>query len=485
MSFFYYLCTKYTYRMKKALFLAILIVASIAANAGGVAKRMFEEDPLTRDANVGAMVIDVQTGEVIDAYRANNLLPTASTMKVITTATALELLGGDFRWSTYLETDGKLTDGVLHGDLFIRGTGDPSLGSKEMGDKQFLQKWVRALQKAGIRKIDGGVVADLTEFDNGDAINSGWLWDDIGNYYGMGVFSINYLDNTMNIVLRSRELGSVAEVISTQPVVEGVQFENHIRCTEITYDGAYVHGAPFDNKRFLNGSIPANHGTFGVKGDIPNPGLLLAQHLDAALASAGVETSTQPRYITETKKHPERTLLYEHRSPELREIVKETNIHSNNLYAEAIFRTLGKRNGPATINQSRAIVEQALRQRGIDWGTTIQEDGCGLAPQNGIAPKTFVSLMRYMYTSKTFGDFYESLPVSGESGTLRSFLKETRLQGKVHAKSGSIAHLKSYTGYILLDDGRVWAFSVVVNNGNGKGRVIQKCIEKYLLEVTR
>lgn len=471
--------------MKKIIvsLIAVLLTASMLAD--GVAKPFFENSSITRNANVGVLIVDAATGETIDAYRANNLLPTASTMKVISTATALELLGGDWQWSTYLETDGRIANGVLHGNLYVRGTGDPTLGSADIGDRQFMQKWVKALQKMGIKKIDGAVIADMTMFDNGDATNPGWLWGDMGNYYGMGIFSLNYMDNTMNVVLRSREIGSVAEVISTYPEVPGVQFENHIRCTDITYDGAYIHGAAFVNKRVLTGSVPANLGSFGVRGDIPNPGLLLVQHLDKELNHSGITTTANPSFITVGKTQT-RTLLYEHKSPLLREVVKETNIHSNNLFAESIFRTLGMQKGtPATILHSLSVVEQCWRQRGVEWGTTIQDDGCGLAPQNGVSPATFVSLLRYMYTAPTYDDLYASLPVSGESGTLRGFLRDTRLHGKVHAKSGSIAHLKSYTGYIHRPDGHTWIFSIVVSNGNGSGRVVQKEIERYLLEVTK
>lgn len=482
--------------MRRLLWIFLCCLACAATTYGaetnGCAKRLFENDPLTRDANVGVLLVDLASGETLDSYRANNLLPTASTMKVITTATALELLGSDYRWSTFIETDGQIQDGTLHGNLYIRGTGDPTLGSYKTGNRNFMQQWVAAIRKSGIRAIDGAVIADLTAFDNGDALNGGWLWEDAGNYYGMGVFSINYLDNTMNIVLRSRAIGSVAEVISTDPAYEGIQFENHIRCTEITYDGAYVHGVPFDNKRVLTGSVPSNLGSFGVKGDIPNPGLLLARHLEQALENAGITVANHASFISlRPIGQPSRTLLYEHRSPTLREVVEETNINSNNLYAEAIFRTLGTLYGarratePANILHSCTVVEQCWRQRGVEWGTSIQKDGCGLAPQNGVSPRTFVSLLRYMNGSREAEAFYSSLPVAGESGTLRTLCSNTRLQGKVHAKSGSIAHLKAFTGYIERPDGTRWAFSVVVNNGNGKGKVVQKAIERWLLEVTK
>lgn len=481
--------------MNRRYLIVVLVAAFMSViscvQAENISRTFFENDPITRDANVATLVVDINTGEVIDSYHSNRLLPTASTMKVITTATALELLGADYRWKTTLETDGEVRDGVLYGNLYIRGTGDPTLGSHKLGNRAFMQQWVMAIKKQGISRINGAVVADLSVFDNGDALNPGWLWEDAGNYYGMGVFSINYLDNTMNVVLRSGAIGSVATVISTEPAYEGVQFENHIRCTEITYDGAFVHGVPFDNKRFLTGSVPSNLGTFGVKGDLPNPGLLLARHLESALENAGVAISSRASYMTETAVHAKtRTVLYEHLSPALSEVVAETNISSNNLYAEAIFRTLGtlcstrKMSDPVSILHSRTVVEQCWRRRGVNWGATIQKDGCGLAPQNGVSPETFVGLMRYMHKSTAAEVFFASLPVAGENGTLKAFLKDTRLQGKVHAKSGSIAHLKAYTGYIERPDGHLWAFSVVVNNGNGKGKAVQKTIERWLIKVT-
>ena len=130
---------------------------------------------------------------MIADFRSEHVIPPASTQKILTSATALCLLGSDFRFSTFLETDGTIEDGTLKGNLYIRGTGDPTLGSQKVGDQMFLYKWVQALRKKGIRRIEGSVISDASFFD-GDAVNPQWIWEDIGNYYFMKAGGINVLN---------------------------------------------------------------------------------------------------------------------------------------------------------------------------------------------------------------------------------------------------------------------------------------------------
>ena len=154
--------------------------------------------PITGQANMSVYVQNMQTGEVIDSYRADHVVPPASVMKLLTTGAALEILGPGYRFPTVLEHSGTIENGVLHGNLYIHGSCDPSLGWK--GRTAFLDQWVKAVQKAGITAIDGAVIADMTMLD-GEAQNPNWLCEDAGNYYAPGIFALNYYGNTMNIVL--------------------------------------------------------------------------------------------------------------------------------------------------------------------------------------------------------------------------------------------------------------------------------------------
>ena len=438
--------------------------------------------PITGQANMSVLVQNLNTGEVIDEYRSDKVVPPASVMKLLTTAAALEMMGPGFRFPTVLEYTGTIENGVLHGDLYVRGGCDPSLGWK--GRNAFLNQWVKAVKAAGIQRIHGAVVADMTMLD-GEAQNPNWLCEDAGNYYAPGIFALNYYGNTMNIVLESGAPGTVARVLKTEPAVSDIRFINHIRCDKITYDGAFVSGLPYSCERYLTGAVPSNLGTFGVKGDLPNPGLLLARHFTAKLREAGVEVRHEASYLADYNPlTPPRTELYIHYSEPLSEIIKETNVNSNNLYAEALFRYLGTRYTlPGTIHNSQDLLRDYWRRRGVSVQNAIIKDGCGLAPQDAVSAKAFVQLLTVMHTSPNAGAWMASLPVSGKSGTLTSLCPKTVLEGRIHAKSGTIAGTKNFAGYIDAPNGDTWVFAILINSAPGKAKNIQHVIQKYLLDV--
>lgn len=433
---------------------------------------------------MSVLVQNLNTGEVIDSYRPDHVVPPASVMKLLTTGAALETMGPGFRFPTILEYTGTIENGVLHGDLYIKGSCDPSLGWK--GRTAFLDKWLKAIREAGIQKIDGAVIADMTMLD-AEAQNPNWLCEDAGNYYAPGIFALNYYGNTMNIVLQSGEPGSVAKVLKTEPAVEDIYFINHIRCDKITYDGAFVSGLPYSRERYLTGAVPSNLGTFGVKGDLPNPGLLLARHLTNRLREAGITVKRDATYIADYNPlTPPRTVIYTHYSEPLSEIIKETNVNSNNLYAEALFRYLGTRYTlPGTIHNSQDLLRDYWRRRGVNIQNAIIKDGCGLAPQDAVSAKTFVQLLTIMSRSENKEAWLASLPVSGQSGTLKSLCPQTELEGRIHAKSGTIAGTKNFAGYIDMPNGDTWVFAILINSAPGKAKNVQHVIQQYLLDVYR
>ena len=445
---------------------------------------MLTSHPITGQANMSVLIQNLNTGEVIDSYRPDHVVPPASVMKLLTTGAALEMLGPGYRFPTIIEYSGAIEKGVLTGNLYIRGGCDPSLGWK--GCTAFLDKWVRAIQAAGIQRIEGSVVADMTMLD-GEAQNPSWLCEDAGNYYAPGIFALNYYGNTMNIVLKSGEPGSLASVVKTEPAVEDVYFINHVRCDKISYDGAFVSGLPYSSERYLTGVVPSNLGTFGVKGDLPNPGLLLARHLTAKLKEAGIAVKRDATYLADYNPlTPARTEIYTHYSEPLSELLKETNINSNNLYAEALFRYLGTRYTlPGSIHNSQDIVRDYWRRRGVTIQNAIIKDGCGLAPQDAVSAKTFVQVLTIMSRSANKSAWMASLPISGQTGTLKTLCKDTPLEGRIHAKSGTIAGTKNFAGYIDMPNGDTWVFAILINSAPGKAKNIQTVIQQYLLDVCK
>lgn len=438
--------------------------------------------PITGQANMSVLVKNLTTGEVIESYRPEHVVPPASVMKLLTTGAALETLGPDFRFPTTLEYSGTIENGVLKGNLYVHGSCDPSLGWQ--GKTAFFNQWIKAVKSAGIQRIEGGIVADMTMLD-GEAQNPAWLCEDAGNYYAPGIFALNYYGNTMNIVLKSGEPGSIATVVKTEPQVEDVYFINHIRCDKISYDGAFVSGLPYSRERYLTGVVPSNLGTFGVKGDLPNPGLLLARHFTSRLREAGIDVKRDATYEADYNPlSPARTEFYTHYSEPLSELIKETNVNSNNLYAEAIFRYLGTRYSlPGSIHNSQDLLRDYWRRRGVEMQSAIVKDGCGLAPQDAVSAKAFVQLLTIMARSSNKDAWMASLPTSGLTGTLKTLCPNTALEGRIHAKSGTIAGTKNFAGYIDMPNGETWVFAILINSAPGKAKKIQTVIQDYLLDV--
>ena len=212
---------------------------------------------------------------------------------------------------------------------------------------------------------------------------------------------------------------------------------------------------------------------------------MLARHFTSRLREAGVKVLREATYEADyNPMTPPRQILYTHLSIPLSEIIKETNINSNNLFAEALFRYLGTRYSlPGTINNSQNLLRDYWRRRSVTIQNAIIKDGCGLAPQDAVSAKSFVQVLTIMAHSKYKNAWMESLPISGQSGTLKKLCPDTPLAGRIHAKSGTIAGTKNFAGYIDMPNGETWVFAILINSAPGKARNIQTVIEQYLLDV--
>jgi D-alanyl-D-alanine carboxypeptidase/D-alanyl-D-alanine-endopeptidase (penicillin-binding protein 4) len=465
------------------------LITAIVFSQNAVEK--FVSNPVFKSANISILVRDMKTGRTLFSHRPQNAAIPASTMKVITTATALEIYGADYRYETRIEHDGTISqEGVLNGNIYIVGCGDPTLGSSKMGDKDFMRKWVEAIRNAGIKKINGSIIADESRFDN-EGSNPKWTWDDIGNYYAPGICALAYLDNTLRVTFKSGAIGTTPEIIDISPKIEGLTIENNLLSSKITFDSAYFYGAPRSFARSVRGEIPANKPAFVVRAELPNPGLQLVSELHQTLTSNGLIINGKPESTNQNSAFAfpasgARSKIYSHFSPPLKDIVKEANEKSNNFYTEQIFKSLAlSQHQVATNNLSKLLVRNFWRSKGLDIGQLFQEDGSGLTPTNAVSAQFFVDLMQYMYQkSEHKAAFVQSLSVAGKSGTLAGILKKTPLEGKVFAKSGTIARVRCYTGYMLHDNNE-WAFAVMVNNSGTNSWQTLSRIEELLVEISK
>ena len=438
----------------------------------------------TPHSTISYEVVDLKSGEVVAAQNPELCATPASVTKIITTATALELLGGDFQFSTYIETNGTIENGILNGDLIIRGGADPTLGSIHLGDRAFLDYFVRVIKHKGINQIKGDVIIDPTCLDR-CAASVKWIWEDMGFHYGAAAFGLSAYDNTSIITMNSGEFGTKPIVTSVWPETPNLAIYNEVKTLRIPNDSVWAFCPPYGLALYLQGGMPTNRNNYVVRTSIPNPPLLVAKSLHKKLNDWGV--TVDGSYSVQTEYFPEeRTLIYEYKSRKLREIIRLTNFKSNNLYAEHIFRRLGNliMSHEATSSASIQVVKDYWAKQGIDVSALFLYDGCGLAAQNAYSAHFLNQILAHMRKSPNWDDFYQSLPRAGREGTVGSFLYRTKLQDKARLKSGSLSGVQCYSGYIMHGD-KEYAVTVMVNNFTCKRKDVKNQIEEWLLDVVK
>lgn len=452
----------------------------------------FLQAPYMQGASFSLLVKEVESGKTVYSYDPERLLTPASVLKAVTTATALEVLGADYRYPTVLEYDGTVRDGVLQGNLYIRGSGDPSLGSAYL-KIPFLQNWLDALQKAGIRRIAGSVIADERVFD-AEGISPKWLREDIGNYYAAGCYGLSVFDNCYRLVLWSGAVGTRPEVVRTEPQMP-LRFENYLETLAVRADSVYILGMPFDSVRYLYGALPPHRERCVVKGDMPDPPLFLAAYLTQQLRAQGIRVEGAPScYRRERRqgrwKEQKRTELVTTYSAPLRELVRVCNHVSHNLYADAFLKTIGLRLSSESAQKGASFARSGSAMKSYWIGNGLEAarqqifDGSGLAPTDKLSASFLVEVLRYMAVHSAASDaFIASLPEVGREGSVRNFLKGTAWEGHARLKSGSMSGVRCYAGY-LEQGGKRYAIAIMVNNFSGKAGRVTRGLEQLMLQLT-
>lgn len=480
----------------KIVLLCLLLCLHLLAGAQTPAPvKWLLQAPYMRGASFSLVVKDVQEGRTVYSYDTDRLQSPASVLKTVATATALEILGEDYRYPTTLEYDGILENGTLEGNLYIKGSGDPSLGSSHfaLGQNKFLSTWIAALQKAGIKHITGSVISDESIFDT-EGVSIKWLREDMGNYYAPGSYGISIFDNMYKLSLQTGAAGTRPVLKGTEPDIPFIRFKNYLKAAPVSSDSAYIIGAPLDDVRYLYGVLPANREAYVLKGDIPDPALYLARYLTDQLQQKGIRVDGSPScYRIEVEenrwKKGERKEIVTTYSPTLREIASICNHVSHNLYADALVKTVGLQYKPrrnemiSSFGRGVQVVKEYWEKKGLDVFPLRMNDGSGLAPADKVSAGFMGELLVYMATESAVSDaFIASLPQAGIEGSVRNFLKGSKLQGKARLKSGGITGVRSYAGYIT-KDGKTYAVAVFSNNYSCPMSRMTGALEKLLLQL--
>lgn len=485
----------YPYGCLAIILLALVFPFSLSGQNSTIQRAIeqLDNDPSLQHASWGIAVVDTETGELIAGHNSHIGLVPASSLKVVTTATSLALLGKDFNFTTAIEYDGNLdVFGNLDGNIYIKGYGDPTLGSDQLDVTPDLDKIIQtfrlSIQQKGIRSISGYIVGDDSYFDS--AVNGkSWQWNDLGNYYGAGAWGLNIHENLYYLHFRqTSQMGKTPSIGLIEPHIPNLSFYNEVTsASRSSGDNAYIYGAPYTYERYVRGTIPVGSGTFSIKGSIPDPPLFAAQNLEAQLRSIGIITTKGAISYQElrTKGHQDqsREVIYQHQSPALGKIVERANIKSVNLYCEVLLRTLGKvKQAEGSADAGLEVIQNYWKNKGVDMGGCYLEDGSGLSAKNVVTTKFMAHVMAKAINDHTYSNvFYDSLPIAGQSGGMKYVGRGTAAAGNLRAKTGTLNRVRSFTGYATTRSGKQLAFSIIVNNFSGSGSAIRKKLEKVMV----
>ncbi|MBI3143209.1 MAG: D-alanyl-D-alanine carboxypeptidase/D-alanyl-D-alanine-endopeptidase [Bacteroidetes bacterium] len=467
----------------------ITCTALMAGNLGGPSATQVGREIANRhpESVLGFCVLNSK-GAVLHAYQAQLNLAPASSLKAITTATALEVLGDDFRFTTELYHSGIIEKGVLHGDLYVKPGGDPTWGSRYFTATDTLimfNDWINQLKNMGINQVEGALRMLPMPGDTRHRIPPTWSYLDLGNYYGASLAPLNYADNSIWLTFNTAEAGGLSTLVSYRPWVPHLQFENHVVAARIGYDNAYVYGGPGQYGRWIGGALPEHRKGFVIKASLPEPEFPALRGAYLAIQKAGIALSqgmgtSSPVLPASTDLH----LVGEIVGPKLADIVKITNMESNNLFAEALLSQIGLvKKGEWGTQAGVDALKEYWKEKGIDMDMCNLYDGSGLSRFNGIGAETMCRVLLYMANKSGPQTFYASLPVAGISGSIASMFKGTLAEGNLRAKSGYMDKVRSYSGYLVNNQGDKLTFCAMANSYSCSATDMRKELENWMVSL--
>ena len=442
-------------------------------------------DPLLASSNVGVKIVSLETGETLYEKDAEKLYHPASTMKLITAATALVKLGPNYRFETTLYADPVENSQIL-GNIYLKGGGDPVFNTND------LEKMVERLMEMDTKDLQGDIIVDETYFD---AIRrgKGWMWDDgpIGGYYPhLSALTINR-NGVLVRISPGNKVGDPARVHldpSTQymKIVNEATTVGQSEKTRLTIKRK--DESTEENVLMIDGVMAIGQPEMNRRVDVLDPALYCGTLLREILAKRGVTLQGKVRYGEVPE---EATTITKHVSPPLSRILWEMNKPSDNLIAELLLKTIGAelRGAPGTAEKGLGAISNLLGIIGMDRRYYTFADGSGVSRYNLVTASLLTDLLVYMFHNfVVMPEYLASLPVGGVDGTLTRRMRGMTAEGVLRAKTGTLRGLTALAGYTVTADGETVAFSIIMSNYHGSvsaRRTLQDKIGDILTQFSR
>jgi serine-type D-Ala-D-Ala carboxypeptidase/endopeptidase (penicillin-binding protein 4) len=404
-------------------------------------------------------IVSLKTGEVLYERNSTLLMRPASNMKLLTSATALMRLGTDFKFATRFLTDGAVSDSVLHGSLYIKGSGDPDFSSSS------LAAVVAELKSKGITRIEGDLVGDASYFDQ-KRWGTGWMWDDEPSGFAAFNSALSINSNCVEVrVTPSDTVGRPPQVTVTPEtkymtlentaITAGMHTENTLdvsrkyfeRTNTITVSGAFPAGS-HTRTESITVLVPEQYFLTLAKEELQRQGISLTGQLRLASVSGSAK------------------VIAEHVQP-IDSMIIYMNKVSDNLSAENSLKTVSAEalGSSGSTEHGVSLVKQTLAGFGIDSTKFLMVDGSGVSHYDLLTSEIYVKLLQGMAAQKNVFDlYYRSLPNAGVDGSLNTRMRHTPAQNNLHAKTGTIGGVTTLAGYVTTADGEMLAFSMMMQN---------------------
>ncbi|KPJ80506.1 MAG: hypothetical protein AMS19_09395 [Gemmatimonas sp. SG8_23] len=434
------------------------------------------------NADWGVLVVSLDSGDTIFAVEPETALAPASNVKLLTTAAALQVLGPEYRFRTWLLADGEVVDGVLEGDLVLYGTGDPGISDRFYGSKdEVFQRLVDQLEREGIRAVRGNLVADASLLP-GPLRDEGWDRRDLNEHFTAAVSALSYNENVVSFRIRSGPVGS-RPTVETVPPHSALEVVNDAEMTAgrarprlailrddplepVRIEGRMTAGAR-DVWRQMTVAVPADFVGASFRAVLEERGI--AVHGDTRTVSLPGGSALR-RISAPGLGHAGPRIVATHVSRPLADYLEVINKRSHNLFAELVFRTVGRvAEGAGTPEASALAVRRALGSIGVDTVGLVQLDGSGLAAGNRVSAASFVDVISKMSEGPLWPEYWATLPRAGTRRELGRMYR-TAAADNLRAKTGTIEGVSALSGMVRSQDGERLAFSIIVNDAPSETR---------------
>ncbi|HSR68005.1 MAG TPA: D-alanyl-D-alanine carboxypeptidase/D-alanyl-D-alanine-endopeptidase [Acidobacteriota bacterium] len=419
-------------------------------------------------------VKSMTTGEVLYERNPYRYVMPASNMKLPTALAAMQRLGLDFSYTTVLARQGQIEDGTLQGDLVVVGGGDPTLGARltspeveelTQGDPlSVFRQWAVQLKEQGIYRVSGDLVGDVGIFDS-VPLGEGWSWDDVAYGYSAAISGLQFNENVVMLRIEPALEPGQPVRIRMLPQTGYIKVVNQV--TTVPVDGDFrlsLRHSPESRQVVVSGELPVDSSGFWRSVAVFDPAEYFLAVLRETLSGEGIEVEGEIRLHEKEEPLQGLTRIASHDSPKLDWILNVFLKISQNLYGETLVKTLDRSPRLKRYEDGREEVESTLTSAGIPPDSYILRDGSGLSRYNFLSADMLIRLLEAVHRHPQREAFVSFLPVSGESGTISRRMKGTAAEGRVQAKTGTLANVRALSGFITTQGGEVLAFSMIANN---------------------